>query len=630
MTARPIKSFTVGGWLVEPDLDRIRDGDTVRGLRPQVTELLLYLAQRPGEVVSAESLFEELWAGKIVTSGSLYNCVAELRQALHTEADAPPAIQTVPKRGYRLVAPVGGLIETDDGPLPVGENEATDRDRQRTTVFKRPLHAVLAGLVVIVVALAFVARDRARFAPEASASSVRSIAVLPLLNLTGNEEKDYFADGMTEALTATLGQIPELKVISRTTAMQYRGTSKRLPDIARELNVDALIEGSVLWVDNDVRITLQLIHGETDHHLWSSSYRSSLRDVLSLQHDVASAIAQRIELGFNEEAGPSDEKTATTREANVPSADAVQAYLKGRYHFNRVGLSVHDALQYYQQAIEIDPEFALAHAAFAEACWQPPIVMSGTLPFSRCREAADRALELDADLAEAQAGVGFIRVLQWDWDAAEKHFERALAINPNSSMVNRAYAELLRTTMRAEEALVVMRRAEQLDPLNLFVKTMVGWPLYNLHRYGEAIEQWDHVLEVDSGFWLAHYNRGLAFIELGRPQDVLDAAVQAGAGNGADPIAVSMLTIAGHALRGDVSRAQEMLSQAERNLGVRHAGWIAANYVLLDNGEQALRWLERGVAERVIGVAHHTSEPIFDPLREHPMFRSLRAAMGLP
>lgn len=622
MTVHSVKAFTVGEWLVEPDLDRIRKGDEVRTLRPQVTELLVYLAQRPGEVVSTEALFDDLWAGKVVTTGSLYNCVAELRQALRDGPDSSLAIQTVPKRGYRLVMAVSGLADTAEPPAP--EGRATVRKRTPT------LKTVLGISLGVAILVALVARDRGWLLPSPSTSPIDSLGVLPLLNLSGDPEKDYFADGMTEVLTAKLGQIRTLKVISRTTMMQYKSSEKPLSVIARELGVDALIEGSVLWAEGDVRVTLQLIHGRTDNHLWSKSYRSRLSDVLALQSEVANNIAERIELSYVGSGEKGTEESAATGVSHVPNPAALQAYLKGRYHFNRVGLGIHDALQYYEQAIDIDPDFALAHAAFAQACLQPPIVMTGLLPLSHCAEAADRALELNERLAEAQAAVGSVRLRQWNWNSAEIHFERALAINPNSIMAHQGYAELLRTTMRSGEALDVMRRAEQLDPLNLYVKTMVGWPLFNLGRYKDSLEQWDHVLEMEPGYGLAHYNRGLAFIQLGQPRAALLAAERAADGMGRDSIAVSMLTAAAHALQGDTAIALEMLHRAEQKHGVRLAGWIAANYLLLGNEEAMFDWLEAGIAERVVGVAPHTSEPVFDPVRDDPRFQALRASMRLP
>lgn len=463
------------------------------------------------------------------------------------------------------------------------------------------------------------------------APPITSIAVLPLINLSGDPEQEYFTDGMTEALTAELGRIKALKVISRTSAMHYKATDKLLPEIARELGVDTLLEGSVLRAGDEVRITLQLIHGPTDRHLWARSFQRDLRDILTLQSEVARTIADEIQITLTPLLRERWRPAAKSAGAIRPDPQAYDAYLKGRYHFNRVGeAAFRMAIRHYEEAISLDTTFALAYAALAEVCLTPPIRVSEIRSLQDCERAALEAVELDDQLAEAHAALGAMRATQWDWAGSEVEFKRAIDLNPNSVMARRWYSELLRITMRLDEARREIRRAEELDPLNLFVKTMVSWPSFNQHRYEEALAQLDEVLQMDPDFGLALYNNGLIYTMMGMPEKVLTSARLAAKQLGEDAANIRLLTALGHAIGGNEEKTLEILVEVERDFGKANPGLIAAVYLMLGQEEAALTWLEKGYEVRSPDLPTATSEPWFDALREHPRFKALRRKMGLP
>lgn len=606
---------TVGDWLVEPELDRISRNGEQKSLRPQVMELLVYLADRPSQVVSADELLDNLWDSRIVTSGSVYNCVSELRDALTDGGRLDSPIQTIPKKGYRLVAAVAPV-----GP-PAGSDPGSRRPATRAILVSVVSVAVFA---IVAAYLTWLPRGEVGDAPV----EIRSLAVLPLDNLSQNPEQDeYFTYGMTEALIARLGQMRELKVISRTSAMKLKGSDMTIPEIADALDVDGVIEGSVMTAEDEVRITLQLIDGETDRHLWTNSYVRGLDDVLDLQEEMANSIAGELRLQLAQ----ADTQVSPPPAARTTTSNAAfRAYLKGRFHFNSVGgEAFRTALEFYEQAIALDPDYALAYASRAEACMQPLIIVHGILTLDDCARDAARAIELDENLAEAHAALGFVRMFQWDWVAAESHLERAVTLDPNSVMARQWYAEVFRMSYRNDEALEQIRRAEELDPLNLFVKTMVGWPLFNQRRYQEALAQCDDVLEMDPDYMLAHYNKGNIFIQLRLPEQVFAASRRVAAIVGEDAFEPRFLTASALAISGQREESIEMLTQLDHEGGQFFAAWIASVYLMMGDEDAALARLERGLAERAVDLPT-ISEPKFDAVRTHPRFRAVSREIGLP
>lgn len=597
--------FKVGNWLVEPSLDRISSGGEERSLRPQVMELLVYLAERPGEVVSTEQLLEELWDGRIVTEGSVYNCVSELRVALTTDGDGTANVQTIPKKGYRLVAPVS----TD-----LGSSAA------------RPwLFAAVAVVILGVAALTVWLIDDAE-PPQ----PIRTILVLPFDNLSPDgPSTDYIAAGMTEVVIARLGRIKELVVISRTTAQQIKARGMTVPEIRELLDVGAFIEGSVMLTeDGQLRITVQLIEARSDAHLWSRNYVRQLDDIIELQDEVANTVAAEM---YARIAGTPEGTDATVAQpAPTANGDAYRAYLQGRYYFSQFGMeNFRAAIDYYDEAIALDPAFALAHASRAEACTQPIVVMNRMLTMEDCYSAARRATELDETLAEGHAALGMVRLLRWDFSEGGRSLDRAVDLNPNSVMARQWRTLFYRISYRFEEALEEIRIAEDRDPLNLFVRTMVSWPLYDMRRYDEALAQLDEVLALEPNFMLAQYNRGLIYIELRDAPSVLGAAARVAEIAGPQSFEARLLYASAHAISGEDQEARELIAAVEADGGVFLAAWISSIYLLLGDEEAALSRLEQGLEERAVDLVGIT-EPRFDSVREHPRFRAVSEGLGLP
>jgi TolB-like protein len=488
----------------------------------------------------------------------------------------------------------------------------------------------IALVALFAVALSLnVAGVRERLFGSIEPGLITSIAVLPLDNLSGDPEQEYFTDGMTEALTAALGQIESLKVISRTSAMRYRGTDKLIPEIASELGVDALLEGSVLRAGDQVRITLQLIHGPTDRHLMAKNFQRDLHDVLALQSDVARTVANEIQVtltpAVRERLRPDDR-------AAGPDPQAYDAYLKGRYNHNRGGRDGPEhALRYYEEAVSIDPGFALAHAALAEVCVIGPILLTGVRTLDYCAEAAVKAVQIDPDLAEARAALAIIRFFQWEWSEAEAEYKKAIELNPNSSIAHQWYGEYLRISMRLDEALAEGRRAESLDPFNLLVKTMVGWTLWSQRNYEEAMAQYNDVLEMEPQNGFAHFGIGLVHAMTRDVDNLLASARQIAeiAPDGYDNIATLQLTGMVHAIRDEEAEMLAVVDRLEQNSGPTLIASIALLYAVAGQEEEALNRLEQALDVHGSDLPT-TSFPPWDPLREHPRFKAIRRAIGLP
>ena len=587
-------------------MDRIKCDAEVRNLRPQVMELLVYLANRPGQVVSADELLRDLWDGRIVAEGSVYNCVSELRAALATEKSTELAIETIPKKGYRFVAPV------------TPHEPATAGTRRRLL----PIGAIV--VIAVITSLTVWLQDRVGNRPQ-----IRSLAVLPLENHSPDPAQDaYFTDGMTEALIARLSRISGLKVISRTSSMQLKDSDLTIPEIATALDVDGVIEGSVLTAGREVRITLQLIDGKSDTHLWTSSYIRDFDDILDLQEEIANSMAVELRIQLADAGGSQRVTQPPTPRAVTDNPDAYRAYLKGRFYFNKFGEeNFRTALDYYEEATTIDPTFALAYAAMAEACMQPIVFHTGMRTLDDCQRDARRATALDDHLAEAFAVRGSLELLTWQWQDSELSFKRAVELDPNSVMARQWYSLTLRATRRFDESLAEIRRAEELDPLNLFVKTMVSWPLYNQGQYKEALAQLDDVIDMDPGFMLAHYNQGLVYIQMQHPDKVYAAAGRVAELAGQNALEARLLTASGHAIAGEHNKTAEILVGVERDAGEIMAAWIASIYLLMGEEDVALARLERGVRDKAIDMLSIT-EPQFNTIRQHPRFQAISREMG--
>ena len=458
--------------------------------------------------------------------------------------------------------------------------------------------------------------------------SIHSIAVLPLVNFSLDPEQEYFADGMTEELISDLAKIRALRVISRTSAMQYKKAHKSLPKIAEELNVDAVVEGTVARSGDRVRITAQLIQAENDKNLWAQSYDRDLRDVLALQSEVAQSIAHAIQITLT------PQEQARLEDTRPVNPEAHEAYLKGRYYWNkRTPEGVQKGLEYFQQAIHTDPAYAPAYAGLAD-CYD----LLGTyrvLPpkeaLQKAKTAAIRALELDDKLAEAHASLAAIKFLYLEWDGVEKEFQRAIEVDPGYATAHHWYALFLAATARNQEALAEIKLAQRLDPLSLIINANVGWCLYLGRDYDQAIEQLQKALELDPNFPAAYEYLGQAYLEKGMYEEAIATLRKAMSLSRNEASLKSELGNA-YAAAGKKEAAiqilHDLLVQSSRTYVSPYD--IAFVYAGLGDKDKLFQWLNKAAEDRSTALAEIKVHPRFDKLRKDPRFQDLLRRLGLP
>ncbi len=612
-----------------------------RGLRVRLQEqpfqVLAMLLEHPGEVVTRDELQKRLWPADTFVNfdHGVNKAINKLRDALGDSAENPRFVETVARRGYRFLAdvtPADGPAAGSAQPAaqPHRAPEAGDRPGVTDPPSARPRRLpplawaapTLAAIVVLAILAVWKLEDR-------PSPVIRSLAVLPLESLSNDASQDYFADGMTDELIANLGQISALRVISRTSVMPYKHARKPLPQIARELNVDAVVEGTVLRSGNRVRITAQLIEAAADRHLWSQSYEGELQDTLALQGKVARAIAGQIQVSLN------PREQAVLKRAKVVDPDAYVSYLKGRFFWNkRTAEGLKAALAYFNQAIEEDPSYAQAYSGLADTYallgdWQYAVLTpKEALP--RAKAAAIKALELDDALGEAHNSLAFcLDGFDWAFDSAGKEFVRAIDLNPGYATAHHWYAWHLALLHRYDEALVEMRKAESSDPLSLIIAADLAELLALAHSVDDSIRQSRKVIEMDSSFGLAHNHLGQAYLQKHENKEAIEELRTAVQLSGRAPTCIANLARAWVAL-GKRSEAETLLSELKRRSGPGHSygSEIAVICASLGDRDQAMQWLEKGFEERFNpGVL---LRPGFDPLRSDPRFQDLVRRVGLP
>jgi len=591
-------------------------------LQRQPFEVLALLIERAGDVVTREELQQKLWPANTFVDfdHGLNKAINKIREALGDSADTPRFVETVARRGYRFLADVKDSAPAAVTPLdkPV-EVPAPPPPRRRG----RNWVAAAAFAVLVTAALAWGLHSVARVQP-----AIRSLAVLPLESLSADPSQDYFADGMTDELITELGRISALRVISRTSVMGYKHTRKPLREIARELDVDAVVEGTVLRSGDVVRITAQLIDGRRDTHLWSDSYQGELRSTLTLQNSVARAIAGQIRVNLN------PQEQAALQSATVVNPAAYEAYLKGRYFWNkRTADGLSTGLSYFNQAIEQDPAYARAYSGLADTYallgdWQYA-VMTPKEALPRAKDAAMRAIALDPTLSEGHTSLAFcLDGFDWNFAEAGKEFERAISLNPGYATGHHWYAWHLALVHRYGEALVEMRKAQNLDPLSLVINADLAELLALAHDDDEAIQQSRKTLELDPRFGLAHNHLGQAYLQKHMTEQAIAELQKAVALSGGGATCIANLARA-YVAAGRKSDAMALLEDLRKRSSPRHsyASELAVIYTALGDRNQAMAWLERGAAERFNpGVL---LRPGLDPLRGDARFADLLRRVGL-
>jgi TolB-like protein/DNA-binding winged helix-turn-helix (wHTH) protein/tetratricopeptide (TPR) repeat protein len=623
-------------------------GKRVR-LQEQPFRVLAMLLERPGELVTRAELHNELWPQTIVDFDHGVNkAVSKIRDALGDSAENPRFVETIPGRGYRFL---GDVSPVEDPPAPAPESAAPTQSptpdaptpaqaptpAARAPVTESPppaaqalqarprrvwwASAIVAALLVVAIAIILTR--------SASPPRPHSLVVLPFQNLSNDASQEFFADGMTDELITHLGQISALRVISRTSAMSYKATPKSLTDIARELNVEAVVEGSVLRAGDRVRITAQLIRVPADEHIWAHSYEGDIRDTLSLQRDVASAIVQQIGTTLTQ---PEMRALDASRPV-VP--EAYEAYLKGRYFWNkRTQDGLNKSIEQFDHAIEMDPTYSPAYSGLADAYalsgdWEYGI-LSPQQAAAKSQAAASKAVSLDDSSAQAHTSLALsLDLYGWDWDAAEKEYERALQLNPGYATAHQWHAWHLLVTGRTNEGLAELRTAYSLDPLSLIISADLADALCIAHRLDESVKQSQRTLEFDPNFALGHYQLGQAYEQQAQHERAIAEFEKAIAiGGHADSFDANLaysLAVSGHRQEAKTILAN-MLARNEQNPSAQSN--IALIYVGLGDADQALAWLGKAYESRFNPSI--LLRPTFDSLRSDARFQALRRRMGLP
>src|ERR1700685_2966712 len=549
-------------------------------VQQQPMKLLEILLEHPGEVVTREELRSRVWPNESFGDfdQALNIAIGKRRSALGDSPENPRFIETLPKRGYRFIADVSVLDagarpkrpESSGGDLPGSQEKKTEPGHKLqgaglAVASKRRLwltRGVIVGisrLVMLSILSVWLFRSRG-----GASAGIRSLAVLPLENLSGDASQNYFADGMTDELITDLAQISALRVISRTSVMVYKGARKPLPQIARELNVDAVVEGTVLRSGEQVRITAQLIEASTDKHLWSQSYEGELRDTLALQNRVASAIADQIRINLT------PQEQAELKNVKVVNPEAYESYLKGRYFWNkRTADGLKAALAYFNQAIEEDAQYAQAYSGLADTYallgdWQYA-VMTPKEAFPKAKAAAIKALELDSTLGEAHNSLAFVLDgFDWDFDSAGKEFQRAIELNPGYATAHHWNAMNLGLLGRPKDALVEMRKAENLDPLSLIINSDLAEFLLLTHSYDESVKQSRKVIEMDPAFATGHKQLGDAYLLKQMDKEAVAELQEAVRLSGGSPICIADLARA-YVASGKMNEAAKLLSDLKKS-----------------------------------------------------------------
>jgi TolB-like protein/Tfp pilus assembly protein PilF len=462
---------------------------------------------------------------------------------------------------------------------------------------------------------------------------LRSVAVLPLANLSGDPQQEYFSDGMTDALITELGKVSALRVVSRTSVMPYKATKKPLAQVARELGADALVEGAVVREGDRVRVTARLTRTRPERQLWSEHYERELASILGLQGELARAIAAEIRATLT----PQEE--ALFAKARPVSPAAYEAYLKGRYHWNKGSATgLLQTRAYFEEAIGKDPGFAPAYAGLADTYawayrWDAPSLRPPRETFARAKAAVLRALDLDDTLADAHASLAYIKeAYDWDWEGAEREYRRAIELNPSHPRAHHWYALYLTIPRRFDEAFAQMRRAEELDPLSRAIRRAKGWLYLWSGQVDRAIEQWRMTLELEGDFPQAHYALALAYTHKGLYQEAIGSHLKEIALWGQTPRSLALLAHA-YGRAGQRNEALHLLADlAERAKREYVSGYLMAiAYVGLGNEAEALRWLERAFQERDPWLGELNAARFwFEPLRPEPHFRELVRRMRFP
>jgi TolB-like protein/DNA-binding winged helix-turn-helix (wHTH) protein len=629
--APPVRRF--GPFEMNLQSGELRKNGMRLRLSGQPFQVLAILVDQLGEVVTREELHSKLWPADTFVDfdHGLNNAVARIREVLEDSSDSPRFVETVPRRGYRFIAPLATLGPSTVSPpqsesavkpsreIPAASDAMLAASPARNSFASNKL--LVAGLVVSTVLILGFALYRGSPARRANPPAIKSLAVLPLENLSNDPEQNYFADGMTEELTTQLAQVGSVKVISRTSVMRFKGTKTPLSQIARELNVDAIVEGSVARAGDRVRISAQLIDASSDGHLWAHSYERDLREILALQAEVASAIATEV----NGKLTP--QQRSRIADIRPTNPDAYVAYLKGRYFIDnqRSEDGAKKSLEYSLQAVRIDPDWALGYSGLANSYVSASLL--GALPpkqaMPQAKLAARKALQLDPNIDLAHVALAnALMMFDFDFAAAGGEYQRAIALSPGSSEAHRSYATYLANMGRSEEAISEIKLAHQLDPLSFWVTRDVGRILYECRRYDQALEPLRQAAEMNPNSTVVYNWLSWAYDKKGMfPESVQMDLKHLAVGGVSQPKLSD--------LRRTFEKSGYDAYLRKRLLLKGSAYDMAQINTRLGNGDEAFRWLNKSYEERSGWISKLIADPELDTIRSDPRFQELLRRAGL-
>jgi TolB-like protein/DNA-binding winged helix-turn-helix (wHTH) protein/Tfp pilus assembly protein PilF len=650
--AASVRIVRFGAFEVDLKATEVRKHGMRLKISEQPFQILAILLEKPGEIVAREDLRNRLWQSDTFVDfdHGLNNAVMRLREVLGDSSDNPRFVETIPRRGYRFIAHVdesffmpsrGAQYTVADPPAlslvtpPVPATSVAPESGPSTEHGPRlgprriAVWSSVAVAAAFLLAITVIFRGSSLTIPGQKAST--SLVVLPLENLSGDKEQDYFADGMTDELIANLAKIRSLRVISRSTAMAYKGTHKSISQIAHELHVDAVMEGTVMRVGSRVRITAELVQVSTDHDLWADTYESQLEEILALQNRVSSAIVNQIRINLT----PEDRERLAKNPAIAP--EAYENYLKGRFYWNkRTDENLAKAIGYFEQATHEDTHYALAFAGLSDSYSIIGATIFGTMPSSeaapKARAAAQQALEIDPTLAEAETSLATLKFnYDWDWSGADDDFQRAIQLNPSYATAYQRYSLYLIAMGRIQDSFDQINKARRLDPLSISINFSLGWRLYMARQYNRAIDQLRNTLEMDPSYELPHLVVGQAYEQEGQYGLAISELRKAVDLSHGAPLMVSALAHA-YARAGNKAEAEKLLAALVLQSKTQYVSpyYLAIVYVGLGENEKAMDWLDKAFADRSNGLVFMKVEPELDNLRSDPRFTALQQRLRFP
>jgi TolB-like protein/DNA-binding winged helix-turn-helix (wHTH) protein/tetratricopeptide (TPR) repeat protein len=580
-------------------------------LQDQPFRVLALLVEHAGQVVTREELRTQVWPSNVYVDfdQGLNNAIKKVREALGDSADNPRLIETVARHGYRFIAAVSVV------PAQPVQSRLLGSPTLRNSI----LIGLTAGLLAAFAYWVW----RGSSTHIAQSSEKVTLAVMPFENLSGDSSQEFFSDGLTEEMIAQLGRLnpDRLTVIARSSVAKYKLSTLGANQIGKELHADYLVQGSVRRAPDRIRITVHLIRVADQTDRWAESYDPELKDILALQDAVSRTIASQINIAL----APAQASPLTTRRSVQP--DAYEAYLKGRYYWNkRTAEGMLKAEVYFQQAVDKDPSYTAAYSGLADCnsglTWHGFTSPAETLP--RAHAAALKAVEIDPQSAEAHASLALVLTHEWDWLRAEAEFKRALQLDPRYANAHHWYGDYLSIRSRHDEALVEAKKASALDPLNLMIGTWLGLRYYLAHKYQSAIDQGRSTVELDPNFAPSHLLLGEAYVQTGLHEEGLVELRSAASLSGNSPLYLAQVAVA-YASQGRKTDALEIAAQLQATSTDRYVSpyGLAQIYAALKDKEQTFKWLQTAYDGRAVWMSYLAVDPLFDGYRSDQRFQDL-------